>query len=106
VQELNIDIIIVITDTGHICHLLSKYKPPVPIFACCVSNQVIRQLQLVWGIFGYKIPSYQGTEHLLQLVIKQAKELKLSKPGHKAVCIHSSSEETPDASNIMKIIDI
>ena len=42
----------------------------------------------------------------MQLVIKQAKELKLIRHGHKAVCIHSSSEETPDESNIMKIIDI
>ena len=62
VQNLNIDLIVVITDTGNICRLLSKYKPPVPIFACCVSYHVIRNLQMVWGITGYKIPSYQGTE--------------------------------------------
>lgn len=38
VHDLNIDLIIVVTDTGHICRLVSKYKPSVPIFACCVSN--------------------------------------------------------------------
>jgi pyruvate kinase len=106
VQNLNIDLIVVITDTGNICRLLSKYKPPVPIFACCVSNSVIRGLQIVWGITGYKIPSYQGTEQLLQLVIQQAKKMRLADKGHKAVCIHSASEETPDESNIMKIIEI
>ena len=106
VQALNIDLIVVITDTGHICRLISKYRPPVPIFACCCSNQVIRNLQNVWGIQGYKIPSYQGTENLLQLVIQQAKKLKLVTTGHKAVCIHSASEETPDESNILKMIDI
>ena len=58
VQHLNIDLIMVVTDTGNICRLLAKYKPPVPIFACCVSNAVIRHLQFVWGIQGYKIPSY------------------------------------------------
>lgn len=106
VQHLHIDLIVVITDTGNICRLLSKYKPAVPIFACCVSNNVIRSLQMVWGVTGYKIPSYQGTENLLRLVIEQAKAMKMVKKGHKAVCIHSSSEETPDESNIMKIIEI
>lgn len=106
VQNLDIDLIVVITDTGNICRLLAKYKPQVPIFACCVSNHVIRALQLVWGVTGYKIPSYQGTENLLRLVIDQAKAMKLVQSGHKAVCIHSSSEETPDESNIMKIIEI
>lgn len=38
VNELHIDLIIVITDTGNICRLVSKYRPQVPIFACCVSN--------------------------------------------------------------------
>jgi pyruvate kinase len=106
VHNMNIDLIVAITDTGNICRLLAKYKPSVPIFACCVSNNVIRSLQLVWGVTGYKIPSYQGTENLLRLVIEQAKALKIVSKGHKAVCIHSSSEETPDESNIMKIIEI
>lgn len=106
VQHFCIDLIIVITDTGNICRLLAKYRPPVPIFACCVSNTVIRNLQFVWGIQGYKIPSYQGTENLLQLVIRHAKELKMVTTGHKAVCIHSASEETPDESNMLKIIEI
>lgn len=42
VHDLHVDLIIVITDTGNICRLLSKYKPSVPIFACCVSNSIIR----------------------------------------------------------------
>jgi hypothetical protein len=39
-------------------------------------------------------------------VIKEAKERNLIKSGNKVVCIHSANEESPDESNIMKIIDI
>jgi hypothetical protein len=39
-------------------------------------------------------------------VIKTAKELGLCKPGNKVVTIHGSQEETPDESNILKILDI
>jgi len=42
----------------------------------------------------------------MQLCLQSAKGLKIVNAGHKAVCIHSSSEETPDESNMFKIIEI
>ena len=104
--DLDIDLIIVLTDTGHMARLVSKYRPCVPILACSVSLAVIRQLNVARGVTGYKIPSYQGTDNLVQLVIKQAKEMHLCKPGRKVITIHGTSEETPDESTILKIIDI
>jgi pyruvate kinase len=44
VLDLNIDLIITITDTGSIARLVSKYKPPVPILACSSNNAVIRNM--------------------------------------------------------------
>lgn len=40
--NLDIDLIIVLTDSGKLARLVSKYKPKVPILACSVSNPVIR----------------------------------------------------------------
>ena len=36
VLDLNIDLIICVTDTGSIARLVSKYRPTVPILACSV----------------------------------------------------------------------
>lgn len=104
--DLDIDLIIVLTDTGHMARLVSKYKPMIPILACSVSLSVIRQLNVCRGVQGYKIPSYQGTDNLISLVLKQAKEQHLCKPGRKVITIHGTSEETPDESTIMKIITV
>lgn len=52
------------------------------------------------------MPSFQGTDQLLQLVIKTARDMGLCASGHKVVTIHGTKEETPDESNIMKILDI
>ena len=38
VLDLNIDLVICVTDTGCISRLVSKYRPPVPILACSVVN--------------------------------------------------------------------
>lgn len=56
--DLKIDLIIVLTDTGSIARLVSKYRPPTPILACSVVGSVVRQLQTTRGVWGFKIPSY------------------------------------------------
>jgi pyruvate kinase len=106
VIDCNIDLVIVLTDSGKLARLVSKYRPNCPILACSVSNPVIRQLNCTRGVIGYKMPSFQGTDQLLQLVIKTARDMGLCSSGHKVVTIHGTKEETPDESNIMKILDI
>ena len=106
VQDLNVDLIIVLTDTGHLARLVAKYRPSVPILACSVSLSVIRQLNCARGVIGFKIPSYQGTDNLLALTVQQAKERNLCKPGRKVISIHGTDEETPDESSVLKIIDV
>ena len=106
VQDLNVDLIIVLTDTGNLARLVAKYRPSVPILACSVSLSVIRQLNCSRGLIGFKIPSYQGTDNLLALTVQQAKERNLCKPGRKVISIHGTDEETPDESSVMKILDV
>lgn len=106
VNDLDIDLIIVLTDSGKQARLVAKYRPRVPILACSVSNPVIRQLNVTRGVIGYKMPSFQGTDTLLQLVIKTARDMGLCSSGKKVGIIHGSKEESPDESNIMKILDI
>ena len=65
VLDLNIDLIIVLTDTGKIARYVAKYKPSVPILACSISMHVVKQLNTSRGVIGYKIPSFQGTDNLL-----------------------------------------
>ena len=106
ILDLNVDLIIVLTDTGALARLVSKYRPSVPVLACSVSGSVIRQLNCARGVIGFKIPSYQGTDNLLALTVQQAKERNLCKPGRKVISIHGTDEETPDESSILKIIDV
>lgn len=106
ILDLQVDLAIVLTDTGKIARLVAKYRPKVPILACSVSAPVVRQLNTSRGVHGYKIPSFQGTDNLLQLVIKTAKDMGLCKAGNKVVTIHGQDEEKPEESSIIKILEI
>ncbi len=98
--------LIVLTENGESARMLAKYKPRQVIFACSTNMAVIRQLNLTRGVVGYKIPSFQGTDNLLKTCITAAKELNFCKTGNKVVCIHSTKEEEPGISNLLKILDI
>jgi len=102
----NVSLIIVLTDTGRIAHLVSKYRPSVPVLACCVNGQIIKSIAATRGISGLKIPTFVGTANVLRNCISEAKASGLCQAGDQVVCLHGNNEETPDESCIMKIIEI
>lgn len=83
---------------------MAKYRPPVPIFVCSMSRYVIKQLNTLRGVIGYKIPSYRISD-VIGWTIKDAKEMGMCKSGDKLIMMHGINEEYPDESNILKIID-
>jgi pyruvate kinase len=58
------------------------------------------------GVHGFKIPTFQGTDNVIQFVISEAKKMGMTTSGSKIAVIHGTNEDTPDESNIMKILDI
>ena len=57
VIDLKLDMIIVITETGKMGRLISKYKPEVPVLVCSENDYVVRQMLLQRGVHGLKIES-------------------------------------------------
>ena len=58
------------------------------------------------GVVGFKIPTFQGTDNVIQFVMSEAKNMNMVKAGNKVAVIHGTNEETHDESNIMKILTI
>lgn len=105
-DQKEISLIIVLTDTGKLARLVSKYRPEVSILACSITTNAVRQMCTMRGVIGMKIPTFQGTDNVINFLIQEAKNLKLTKTGAKVAVIYGTQEETPDESNIMKILDI
>lgn len=104
--DLPIGLIIVLTDSGKLARLVSKYRPMVKILACSINASVVRQMNTVRGCIGFKIPTFQGTENVIQFVISEARKMGLTNGGNQVAVIHGTNEDTPDESNIFKILDI
>jgi pyruvate kinase len=105
-EQKEISLIIVLTDTGKLARLVSKYRPEVKILACSLTSNSVRQMCAMRGVIGMKIPTFQGSDNVINFLIHEAKNMGLTKKGAKIAAIYGTNEETPDESNIMKILEV
>ncbi|CAI2367740.1 unnamed protein product [Moneuplotes crassus] len=103
---LNIDLIIVITRTGRMARLVSKYRPSQKILACSTSFPVVRQINLMRGCIGYRVPSFQGIDKILQNLIKAAKSMGYCSSGNVVIALRANSDHNQAQSNMMEIFEI
>lgn len=68
-----------------------------------MDGQTIRQMNVSRGVISLKIPSYLGTDNLINDAVSFAKSEGYIKEGENLVCILAQNEESPDYSNIMKV---
>lgn len=68
-----------------------------------MSASVIRQLNLTRGVFCLKIPSFIGTDNLINDAMKYALDAGFCKKGDNVVCLLGQNEDSPEHVNIMKI---
>jgi pyruvate kinase len=106
VLDLRVDLIVVHSETGKLARLVSKFKPEVPII--CVSNNldVSRHMNIQRGIIGIHCDDHIEIDEQVAHAIKEAKLLKLCSAGAKAVCLHGTNEDSPDETNVMKIMNV
>ena len=84
-SNLNISIIMTMTHSGSTARMISKYRPKATIFALTPFNEIVRQLQLIWGVIPIKVDNYDSVEIIPELCTKVLKELGNTKTGDKFV---------------------
>jgi pyruvate kinase len=71
-----------------------------------MSASIIRQLNTSRGIKALKIPSFIGTDNLINDAIKYSIESNYIKKGDKVVALMGQNEETPEYVNIIKVTTV
>eukprot|EP00743_Colponemidia_sp_Colp-15_P000422 GILK01000483.1.p1 GENE.GILK01000483.1~~GILK01000483.1.p1 ORF type:complete len:511 (-),score=106.74 GILK01000483.1:182-1714(-) len=104
--DMDVKMILVLTETGHTARVVAKYRPRQFILALSANEHVIRQLQLTRGTICFRIPSFQGTDSLIRSALNSAKQMGLCASGDAVVAIHGVREEVPGSSNLLKIVTV
>jgi len=102
--ETDCKVIVVMTETGRQALNLAKYRPRAHILAVSTDEHVIKSLCISRGVQALRVPSFQGTDALVEYAIKHGKSAGLVESGDKVIILQGILEEEPEQSNVLKVI--
>ncbi len=101
VEDLDAVAIVVYTQTGGACRLVSSYRPRVPILALSPSEETLRRLMLIHGVQAAHAPLMDDADDLL----REANDLSLvcgvAEPGDLIIAIFGIPGETGGTNRVI-----
>ena len=95
--------IVVFTRTGSSARLISRFRPPVPVYAFTSSDAVARQLSVGFGIRPVLAPDVHSTDEMLGQVEAMLVERGWLKPQDVVVFVAGQPIGWPGTTNMMKL---
>jgi pyruvate kinase len=95
--------IIVFTTSGMSPSVVSRYRPPVPIYAITPSEAVARRLAPVYGVHAVLAPDVSSTDELMTQLDRTLIERGHLKPQDRAVIVAGQPVGRPGTTNILKM---
>lgn len=102
-MNLNIEMIIAPTESGHTPRMISKYRPKATIIAVTYNEQVNRQLSLVWGVHAVMGREASTTDEMLDVAIDTGLESGLCARGSRVIIAAGVPVRESGTTNLMKI---
>ncbi|MFX1564195.1 MAG: pyruvate kinase, partial [Promethearchaeota archaeon] len=105
VNNLNIKTVLVVTQAGYTSRMISKYRPPARIVSITPNLQVLRQLNLLWGVECLIMDEIANTDQMLIAAVKRVVEEKIVVESDRIVVV-SGSVLSPGKTNILGIFTV
>ncbi|GAM28678.1 hypothetical protein SAMD00019534_118540 [Acytostelium subglobosum LB1] len=104
--DLKASIIITMTETGFTTRLVSKYKPPIPIYAVTSSESTVAHLYATRGAIPFLVQPHIGTKENVESCIAEAFSRGFVKPGSRVVIVSGALEGVQGKTNSLRVVTI
>lgn len=105
-EEVDAKAIATITHSGNTARRIAKYRPKVPVFAFTESQDVRRQLNLMWGVRAVRLDELFDTDQSVQVIETYLKEAGIVVPGDRIVIATGLPYSTKGRTNVIKVSTI
>jgi len=102
-NDIKASAILVITKTGRTARYLSRYRPNTPIIAFTDNLDVLKQMNLVWGVKAERIPGISDTDTTLNETKELAQKLGYIESGETIVFVAGIPIKESNIINMIKI---
>jgi len=104
--DLEAKAIVTSTESGYTARMISKYKPKSQIIAVTPVEQVMRRLQLVWGVNPVKGVTATTTDEMFEIAVKGAMDTGLVRLGDTIVITAGVPVGRSGTTNLIKIHNV
>jgi pyruvate kinase len=105
-NDLSINNIVIMTETGLTAMKMARYRPKARIFALCTNKQVCSQLSLIWGVTPILVEVYSTTEKMISNTGSLLKKLKYVNKGDLFIITAGVSAGVSGTTNMLKIHEV
>jgi pyruvate kinase len=104
--DLNAKAIVTSTESGYTARMISKYKPKSTIIAVTPVDNVLRRLQLVWGVIPVKGTMASTTDEMFDIAVKGAMGTGLVRLGDTIIITAGVPVGRSGTTNLIKIHNV
>lgn len=106
VKNINIDKIVILTQSGYTAKVISSFRPASPVIAATNNQKTVETLTLTYGVYPEKVTFPEGRVFSADTVIKQlVKRRKLSK-NDDVLIIHGQHWQVPGQTNAVMLTKV
>lgn len=95
--------IVVFTSSGSSARLISRYRPPVSVYAVTPNEYAARALAVSWGVEAMIAPEVDSTDQMLGQVDRLVMEKAQLQKGQRVVFVAGQPVGRPGTTNLMKV---
>ncbi|TFE27828.1 pyruvate kinase [Cohnella luojiensis] len=104
--DLDAKAIVTSTESGYTARMISKYKPKSHVIAVTPIDQVLRRLQLVWGVIPVKGVTATTTDEMFEIAVKGAMDTGLVRLGDTIIITAGVPVGRSGTTNLIKIHNV
>jgi len=101
--DLDAKAIVTSTESGYTARMVSKYRPKAPIIAVTPQEQVLRRLQLVWGVVPVQGKIAETTDSMFEIAVEGALRSGIVRVGDTIVITAGVPVGRSGTTNLIKI---
>ncbi len=105
-NDLEINNIVIMTETGLTAMKMARYRPKANIFALCTINKIFYQLSMIWGITPILVNPYSTTDQMIQDTGTLLKEYGNFSSGDLFIITAGVAAGKSGSTNMLKIHEI
>jgi len=102
-KELEVKGIVVSTNSGSTALRVSRFRPFAPILAITLKEETWRRLNLVWGVYPYRVEGIGDTDDMMAKAEKMGLESGLFQKGDRVVITAGVPFGQPGTTNLLKV---